>query len=190
MEIDATIVDSLSDGSMRIRAAGAGDIGGILAIYNDAVANTTAIWNGTPVDAANRAAWLAERERQGYPVLVAADADGAVLGYASFGDWRAFDGYRHTVEHSVYVRRDRRGAGVGRALMAALIERARALGKHVMVAAIEAENAASIRLHQALGFAPVGHLPQVGTKFGRWLDLAFLQLTLDARTDPDRGAAF
>lgn len=170
---------------MRVRAAGDGDIEGILAIYNDAVAHTTAIWNETLVDAANRAAWLAARERQGYPVLVAVDADGTVLGYASFGDWRAFEGYRHTVEHSVYVRRDQRGRGIGRALMAALIDSARALGKHVMVAAIEAENAASIRLHRALGFAPVGHLQQVGTKFGRWLDLVFLQLTLDARTDPD-----
>lgn len=189
MERSDNIVEYPPQSTPRIRAAGTGDIDGIVAIYNDAVANTTAIWNETPVDAANRAAWLAAREGQGYPVLVAADADGTVLGYASFGDWRAFDGYRHTVEHSVYVRRDRRGQGVGRALMAALIEHARALGKHVMVAAIEAENAASIRLHQAFGFKPVGHLPQVGTKFGRWLDLAFLQLTLDARSDPDGGAA-
>jgi len=98
---------------MHIRDAGTGDIDGITAIYNDAVANTTAIWNETLVDAANRAAWLADRQRQGYPVLVAAEDDGTVLGYASFGDWRAFDGYRHTVEHSVYVRGDRRRSGCG-----------------------------------------------------------------------------
>lgn len=170
---------------MHIRDAHAGDIEGILAIYNDAVSNTLAIWNEKTVDAANRAAWLAERQRAGYPVLVAIDAADSVAGYASFGDWRAFEGFRHTVEHSVYVRPDCRGAGIGLALMVELIARARGIGKHVMVAGIEARNAGSIALHQKLGFVEVGLLPQVGTKFGAWLDLAFLQLTLDARSDPD-----
>jgi phosphinothricin acetyltransferase len=170
---------------MQIRDADEGDIAAIAAIYNDAVAHTTAIWNDVPVDAANRAAWLADRRRAGYPVLVAVDAGDGVAGYASFGDFRPFEGYRHTVEHSVYVRRDRRGSGVGKALMTALIGRARDIGKHVMVAAIEAGNAGSIRLHENLGFVPVGHMAQVGAKFGRWLDLAFLQLTLDARSAPE-----
>ncbi|MGK9165426.1 GNAT family N-acetyltransferase [Inquilinus limosus] len=170
---------------MRIRGAEAGDIAGILEIYNDAVLHTTAIWNETVVDAANRADWMAERRRLGYPVLVAVDEDGRVAGYASFGDWRAWDGYRHTVEHSVYVRRDRRGGGIGAALMLALIDRARALGKHVMVAGIEARNTGSIRLHEKLGFEHAGLLREVGTKFGEWLDLAFLQLRLDRRGDPD-----
>ena len=171
---------------MQIRDAGRGDIEGITAIYNDAVERTTAIWNDTTVDAANRAAWLADRERAGYPVLVAVDGSSSVLGYASFGDWRAWDGYRHTVEHSVYVRADQRGNGIGKALMLALIDRARTIGKHVMVAGIEAGNAGSIRLHERLGFEAVGHLKQVGTKFGTWLDLVFMQLTLDARTAPDQ----
>ena len=170
---------------MHIRDAEAKDIEGIVAIYNDAVANTTAIWNEVTVNSANRAAWLADRQRLGYPVLVAMDTMGAVLGYASFGAWRAWDGYRHTVEHSVYVQTDLRGGGIGTALMIELISRARALGKHVMVAGIEASNDASIRLHHKLGFETVGHLKEVGTKFGAWLDLAFLQLTLDGRTDPD-----
>lgn len=166
-------------GEMRIRNAEAGDISGILEIYNDAVLHTTAIWNETVVDAADRAAWVAERQRLGYPVLVAVNDEGDVEGYASFGGWRAWDGYRHTVEHSVYVRRDRRGGGIGRALMRELIMRAGALGKHVMVAGIEAGNTASIRLHESLGFEAAGVLREVGTKFGRWLDLAFLQLRLD-----------
>jgi phosphinothricin acetyltransferase len=170
---------------MHIRDAEAKEIDGIVAIYNDAVANTTAIWNEVTVDAANQAAWLADRQRLGSPVLVAVDDMGAVLGYASFGAWRAWDGYRHTVEHSVYVHKDMRGGGIGTALMVELIERARALGKHVTVAGIEASNDASIRLHHKLGFETVGHLKEVGTKFGAWLDLAFLQLTLDGRTDPD-----
>lgn len=171
---------------MEIRDAGQGDIDGITAIYNDAVEHTTAIWNDTKIDAVNRTAWLADRQRAGYPVLVAVDDGGGVLGYASFGDWRAWDGYRHTVEHSVYVRADQRGSGIGKALMLALIERARGIGKHVMVAGIEAGNIGSIRLHEKLGFENVGHLKEVGTKFGAWLDLAFLQLMLDTRAAPDQ----
>lgn len=171
---------------MDIRDAGPADMDGVTAIYNEAVEHTTAIWNDTKIDTANRLAWFADRQRAGYPVLVAVDDDGGVLGYASFGDWRAWDGYRHTVEHSVYVRADLRGNGIGKALMLALIERARGIGKHVMVAGIEAKNAGSIRLHENLGFEHAGHLKEVGMKFGSWLDLAFLQLTLDARTAPDQ----
>lgn len=170
---------------MEIRDAGPEDIEGITAIYNDAVLHTTAIWNDLTVDVANRQAWLADRQKAGYPVLVAVDGNGAVLGYASFGDWRAFEGYRHTVEHSVYVRNDQRGRGIGVTLMQALIGRARAIGKHVMVAGIEANNTGSIGLHEKLGFEHVGHMKEVGMKFGAWLDLAFLQLKLDARPAPD-----
>jgi phosphinothricin acetyltransferase len=170
---------------MLIRDAADADAPAIAAIYNDAVVNTTAIWNELQVDAANRVTWMGDRRRMGYPVLVAVDGDGTVLGYASFGDWRAFDGYRHTVEHSVYVRTDRRGGGIGKALMQALIGRARGIGKHVMVAAIEAGNQGSIALHEALGFQHTGLMPQVGMKFGRWLDLAFLQLILDDRPTPN-----
>jgi phosphinothricin acetyltransferase len=163
---------------MQIRDAMPSDAEGIMTIYNHAVVHTTAIWNDTQVDAANRRQWMADRLALGCPVLVATDGQ-QVLGYASYGPWRAFDGYRHTVEHSVYVHPERHGQGLGKALMQALIARARNLHKHVMVAAIEAGNTASIRLHEQLGFEQTGHMPQVGTKFGRWLDLAFLQLRLD-----------
>ena len=171
---------------MQIREAEDRDLKGITAIYNDAVLQTTAIWNDTTVDTQNRRAWLVERHSQGYPVLVAASDDGQVLGYASFGDWRAWDGYRHTVEHSVYVRADQRGAGIGTALMQPLITHARNLGKHVMVAGIEAGNSGSIRLHEKLGFERAGLMRQVGTKFGQWLDLAFLQLMLSDKAAPKR----
>lgn len=163
---------------MQIRDATLADAEGIMTIYNHAVAQTTAIWNDTLVDAENRRQWMTDRRAIGCPVLVATDTQ-AVLGYASFGPWRAFDGFRHTVEHSVYVHPDCHGRGIGKALMQTLIERARSLNKHVMVAAIEAGNTPSIRLHQQLGFEQTGLMPQVGTKFGRWLDLAFLQLRLD-----------
>ena len=161
-----------------IRDALATDLPGILTIYNDAVLNTTAIWNEQPVDLANRQAWFDARQAQGYPILIAVDAESEVLGYAAFGDWRPFEGFRHTVEHSVYIRADQRGNGLGPLLMKALIERAQACDKHVMVAAIESGNAASVRLHQRLGFIVSGHMPQVGTKFGRWLDLTFMQLDI------------
>lgn len=163
---------------MIIRDATPDDLPAIRDIYNDAVANTTAIWNETIVDLENRMKWFSDRQKSGYPVLVAVAGDGTVAGYASFGDWRAFDGYRHTVEHSVYVEKNQRGGGIGRALMLALIERATALGKHVMVAGIEAGNTGSIRLHEKLGFTITGEMKEVGTKFGRWLDLTFMQIIL------------
>lgn len=168
---------------MIIRDATEQDLAAIRDIYNDAVLHTTAIWNDLSVDLENRRRWAADRRAQGYPVLVA-EREGQVAGYASFGDWRAFDGYRRTVEHSVYVRQDQRGAGIGRALMVALIDRARGCGKHVMIAGIEAGNTASIRLHLALGFRDTGTLRQVGMKFGRWLDLTFLELLIDDHPSP------
>ena len=168
----------------RIRDALHADLPAIRDIYNDAVLNTTAIWNDAPVDLGNRQAWFSARQSQDYPILVVVNAEEQVLGYASFGDWRPFDGFRHTVEHSVYVRSDQRGNGLGPQLMAVLLERARGCGKHVMVAAIESGNSASVRLHERLGFISTGQMPQVGTKFGRWLDLTFMQLILNPGAQP------
>ncbi|WP_397450133.1 GNAT family N-acetyltransferase [Pseudomonas sp. NA-150] len=162
-----------------IRDALEADLAAIRDIYNDAVLNTTAIWNEQAVDLANRKAWFDLRQTQAYPILVVVDpADDEVLGYSSFGDWRPFDGFRHTVEHSVYVRADQRGNGLGPLLMQALIERAKTCDKHMMVAAIESGNVASVRLHERLGFTITGQMAEVGTKFGRWLDLTFMQLNL------------
>lgn len=169
--------------TLLIRDAEAGDAAAILPIYNHAVTETTAVWNDIATDLAGREAWLAARRAAGFPVIVA-ESEGRVAGFGSFGEFRAFPGYRHTVEHSVYVDPDRHRRGIGRALLLALIERARGMGKHAMIGGIEAGNAASIALHEELGFRRVGLLPQVGTKFGRWLDLAFLQLTLDDRPTP------
>ena len=172
---------------MSIRYAVKEDCAAIAAIYNHAVINTAAIWNDQTVDADNRIAWFEARALLGYPVIVS-EENGVVTGYASFGDWRAFDGFRHTVEHSVYVHPDHQGKGLGLALMVRLIEEAKRIGKHVMVAGIEAQNQGSIHLHHKLGFTITGKMPQVGTKFGRWLDLTFMQLQLDNRTDPDAPA--
>jgi phosphinothricin acetyltransferase len=160
-----------------VRDAAAEDLGGVLAIYNDVIASSTAVFSDAPVTLADREQWFAARCEQGYPVLVAADASG-VVGFGSFGDFRAWPGYRYTVEHSVHVRADRRGEGIGAALLAELVERARALGMHVIIAGVEAENAASIRLHERLGFTAVARLSEVARKFDRWLDLVFMQRTL------------
>ncbi|MFC7448755.1 GNAT family N-acetyltransferase [Rhodococcus daqingensis] len=169
---------------MLIRDADHDDLPGILAIHNEAVANTTAIWDEEPVDVDDRRTWLEDRRRAGFPVLVAvtsADDSGSagrVAGYASYGVWRAKSGYRHTVENSVYVHVDHHRKGIASALMTELVERARAAGIHAMVASIESSNVTSIALHERFGFRIVGQMPEVGIKFGRWLDLTFMQLTL------------
>ncbi|WP_087691624.1 GNAT family N-acetyltransferase [Pandoraea sp. PE-S2R-1] len=163
--------------AVTVRDATDADLAVIRDIYNDAVEHTTAIWNEIVVDLDNRREWLTARLAKGFPVIVAQRGDD-VLGYASYGDWRAFDGYRHTVEHSIYIHQNARGGGVGEALMRALIERARAANIHVMIASIEAQNAPSIRLHEKLGFRTVGVFSEVGTKFGRWLDLTCMELRI------------
>ena len=120
---------------------------------------------------------LDKRQRRGLPVLVAVSED-EVIGFSSFGEWRSRWGYRYTVEHSVHVRANRRGQGVGRVLIEALFPRAAALGMHVMIAQIDSEATVSRHLHQKLGFELVGTFRQAAHKFGRWLDLIAMQRTL------------
>ena len=163
--------------AISIRDAREEDLPAVLAIYNDVLTTSTAIYSDQPTTLEDRLAWWQGRVRAGYPVLVAEDESG-LTGFASFGDFRSWPGYRFTVEHSVYVRADRRGCGVGAALMTPLIDRATALGKHVLIAGVDADNAASLRFHERLGFERVAHFREVGFKFGRWLDLVFLQRTL------------
>ncbi|HEX2556070.1 MAG TPA: GNAT family N-acetyltransferase [Microvirga sp.] len=160
-----------------IRDARPEDLPAILAIHNDAILNSLAIWQERPVDLANRRAWFDERRAHGFPVL-ALDCDGAFAGYASFGPFRIGSGYDATVENSVYLAPERRGRGLGRALMAALIARARAQGRHVMVAGIGLPNDPSVALHRTLGFTEAGTLREIGRKAGHWLDLMLMQKTL------------
>jgi phosphinothricin acetyltransferase len=167
---------------MPIRPATEADLPAITAIFNDVIATSTAIYADDPLTIEDRTAWFAQRRAVGYPVLVA--DDGAVAGVASFGDFRAWPGFRHTVEHSVHIRADARGRGLGSALVGALFEPARALGKHVMIAGIDAANAGSIRMHERLGFQRGAVLREVGRKFGRWLDLEFMQKFLDEPRAP------
>jgi phosphinothricin acetyltransferase len=159
---------------MPIRPATEADLPAITEIFNEVIATSTAIYADDPFSLEDRAAWFAQRRAAGYPVLVADDGDG-VAGLASFGDFRAWPGFRHTVEHSVHVRADARGRGLGSALVGALFDPARALGKHVMIAGVDAANDGSIRMHERLGFRRGAVLREVGRKFDRWLDLEFLQ---------------
>ena len=165
--------------SHTVRDAAAADLPGILAIYNDAIATSTAVYTEAAQTLGDRQAWFAQRTALGYPVLVASGPAGEVLGFSSFGDFRPWPGYRHTVEHLVYVAAGARGQGIGHALVRPLFGLAAARGKHTMIAGIDAANAPSIRLHERLGFAHAGVLREVGTKFGRWLDLVFMQRMLD-----------
>jgi L-amino acid N-acyltransferase YncA len=161
----------------EIRDAKDEDLPGLVAIYNEVVATSTAIYSSVPVTVEERRSWWQARSAAGYPVLVACDAAG-VAGFATFGDFRAWPGYRFTVEHSVHVRADGRGRGLGTLLVQALFPRAATLGKHMMIAGVDAANGASIRFHERLGFQKSGHLREVGYKFDRWLDLVFLQRRL------------
>lgn len=165
--------------SIAIRDAVEEDVPGILAIYNDVIATSTAVYREDPASLDDRLQWFTARRAQSYPILVAAD-DSDILGFASYGDFRAWPGYRFTVEHTVHIRADQRGRGVGTMLMQALIRRAIEQDKHVMIGGVDADNEPSLRFHERLGFIRAAHLRQVGFKFGRWLDLVFVQRILTA----------
>jgi L-amino acid N-acyltransferase YncA len=159
----------------------------ILEIFNDAIAHSTALYDYRPRPPESMTGWFKAKDDGGFPVIGIEGDDGALLGFASYGTFRAWPAYKYTVEHSVYVHKDCRGRGLGRALMQELIAAARQREVHAMVGGIDASNAASIALHEQLGFRHAGTLPQVGFKFGRWLDLAFYQLLLDTPSHPVDG---
>ena len=159
-----------------IRDAGEQDLSAILDIYNHVILNTTSVYSEEPHTFQMRLNWYNERTNNGFPVLVA-EQEGQVIGFASFGHFRVWPCYRYTVENSVYVHVDHRGKGVSKLLMQPLIDRARKMGMHAMIAGIDADNNTSFRLHQSFGFVEVAHFKEVGFKFGRWLDLKFMELS-------------
>ena len=163
---------------MLVRQATRDDLPGILGIYNEAVLNTTASYDYEPSSLETRTAWYDEHVRGGYPVFVAEDESGRVVGWSSLSPFRTRFGYRFTAEDSVYVASDRRGKGVGTLLLTPLIESARAKGLHAIIAAVDADNEPSLRLHSRFGFEKVARLPQIGFKFERWLDVVYLELLL------------
>lgn len=170
---------------MIIRPATEADLPQILAIHNDAVRRLDAIWTEIEDTLDDRRAWLNDRNKSNFPVLVALDDDGeTVLGYASYGTYRSKSGYRLTVEHSIYLSAAAQGKGTGKALMAALINDAKSRGYHLMVGVIDARNEASIRFHERFGFIHAGFLPQAGFKHGRWLDQVNMILILNDNPPP------
>jgi phosphinothricin acetyltransferase len=164
---DAVTIDDATDA----------DVPAIVAIVNDVIASSTAIWAAEPVTVQQRLTWLRDRQAPGRAVIVAR-RDGQAIGFATYGPFRDFGGYETTVEHSIHVGRDHRGTGVGHLLIQSLIARAREAGMHVIVAGVDADTEGSIRFHRSHGFAEVARMPEVGRKSGRWLDLVLLQLTL------------
>lgn len=162
---------------IKIRNAADEDLPQLLTIYNEIIANTTAVYDYDPHTLEMRRKWFETKKEQGFPVFVA-EEDDKIVGFSSIGPFRAWAAYKYTVENSVYVASGQRGKGIGKLLMPPLIQAARHLNLHTIVAGIDASNDASIRLHQYFGFEEVAHFRQVGFKFDRWLDLKFLQLII------------
>lgn len=159
----------------------------ILEIFNDAILTSTALYDYKPRAPQSMIGWFETKRAGGFPVIGAEDAGGTLLGFGSYGTFRAWPAYKYSVEHSVYVHKAHHGKGLGRVLMRELIAAARQNGKHAMIGGIDATNASSIALHEQLGFKHAGTLPQVGFKFGRWLDLSFYQLLLETPAEPVDG---
>jgi phosphinothricin acetyltransferase len=166
-----------------IRDARDGDLADILRIYNQAVEKTTAVFEYRPHTIEMRREWFRAKQAASLPVLVAEDA-GAVQGFASYGPFRAWPAYKYSVELSVYVDETVRGKGIGSLLVQGVLTHARDRDLHVVMAGITSDNAVSLRLHEKLGFKEVAHIPEVGYKFGRWLDLKFLQIVFDGPRHP------
>lgn len=171
---------------MNIRPATDADLPQILDIHNDAIRRLDAIWSEAEETLADRKAWLDERKANGFAVLVAED-DGTILGHGSYGTYRSRAGYRKTIEHSIYLRADAQGRGVGKALMQALIDDAKAKSFHLMVAVIDARNEGSVKFHARFGFEMAGMIPQSGFKHGRWLDQVNMYLLLNDDAAPPKG---
>ncbi len=159
----------------------------ILEIFNEAIVSSTALYDYKPRTPESMVGWFKAKEAGRFPVIGATGADGRLLGFASYGTFRAWPAYKYTVEHSVYVHRDHRGEGIGIALMKELIAAARRQEVHVMVGGIDVANTGSIALHEKLGFSHAGTIVQAAFKFGRWLDLGFYQLVLDTPAQPVDG---
>lgn len=163
---------------MEIRPATRADLPGILEIYNDAVLTTTATYDYEPRSLEHRTAWFDDHERTNYPIFVAIDDTGRLVGWSALNRYHDRMGYRFTTENSVYIAADHRGRGIGKLLLAPLIAAASERNLHAILAAIDATNEASIRLHARFGFERVGLFKQVGFKFGRWLDVVYMERIL------------
>ena len=160
-----------------LRNATEQDLLAILEIYNDVLLHTTSVYSEVPHTLEMRQTWYNERITAGFPVIIT-EQDGIITGFATYGHFRVWPCYRFTVEHSVYVHKDYRGQGISKLLLAEIIGHAKAAGKHALIAGVDSENDVSLQLHVKFGFVQVARFKEVGFKFGRRLDLIFLELLL------------
>lgn len=173
------------DNLRLVQCTYAGHAEAILAILNEAILHSTALYDYKARSLDSMVSWFSVKERQGFPVIGIEESEsGQLRGFASYGTFRAWPAYKYSIEHSVYVHADYRGQGLGRRLMQALIEAARANNYHCVIGGIDMENAASIALHEKLGFTQAGVIRQAGFKFGKWLDLGFYQMLLATPLHP------
>ena len=161
--------------------------GEILTIFNDAILNSTALYEYKPRTPEMMITWFENKSRGNFPVIGLASEKGELIGFGSYGTFRAFPGYKYTVEHSVYVAEKHRGRGAGKVLLQEIIRQALEQNYHVLVGVIDAQNSTSINLHKSLGFSHSGTIKQAGFKFGRWLDVDFYQLILETPANPIDG---
>ncbi|HEY4974167.1 MAG TPA: GNAT family N-acetyltransferase [Steroidobacteraceae bacterium] len=161
--------------------------GAVLAILNEAIEHSTALYDYQARTPAMMEAWYDAKEKARYPVIGVVDDANVLLGFGSFGPFRAWPAYKYTAEHSLYVERAHRGQGIGKLLLAELVAAAMRQDYHTLIGGIDADNAASIALHRRLGFEQCAHIRQAGFKFNRWLDLKFYQLVLDTPAYPIDG---
>lgn len=162
---------------VQTRKATEEDLQPILDIYNDAIIHTTSVFQYDVHTIEMRKEWFAQKQKDGFPVFVAVE-NSVVVGFSTFGPFRAWQGYKYSVEHSIYIEKTQRGKGIGKLLMQPLIDEARKMKLHTIIAGIDADNKISIAFHKQFGFKEVGYIKEVGWKFERWLDLVFMQLIL------------
>ena len=159
----------------------------ILTILNEAILNSTALYDYKPRTIESMIAWFKTKEDNHFPVIGAESDEGELMGFASYGAFRTWPAYKYTIEHSVYVHQAHRGKGLAIKLVTELIGTAKRQNYHVMVGGIDVNNVISIKLHEKLGFILAGTIKQAGFKFGQWLDLAFYQLILETPSHPIDG---
>lgn len=159
----------------------------ILDIFNDAILNSTALYDYKPWTMDTMKVWFETKAQHNFPVIGIVDDEGVLMGFGSYGQFRMRPAYKYTVENSLYVHRDHRGKGLGKILLNEIISHATSQNFHSIIAVIDASNEISLDLHRKAGFTQVGVFREVGYKFGRWLDAAFLQLNLETPEMPEEG---